>query len=180
MNINFSFNNWNKKENANNFLILGILFLIIGTLSLIFKNLGIKLLSFGLGAICLYLAYLNLKVINELRRYESKEKIKPYTNRQIILIIFALLFFIFPTIIQGLFSSILGAYLLVIQIITFINSKKSPYVNFNGFNGFLLICGLILIMSPLFLSSFIATFLSLIFVFLGFQLLSTGNNLKKL
>ena len=178
--MNINFNSFNKKENANNFIILGILFLLVGTLSLIFKNLGIKLLSFGLGAICLYLAYLNLKVINELRRYETKDRIRPYTNRQIILIIVALLFFIFPTVIQGFFSSILGAYLLVIQIITFINSRKSPYVSFNGFNGFLLICGLILIMSPLFLSGFIATFVSLIFVLIGFQLLSTGNNLRKL
>ncbi|WP_394861896.1 DUF308 domain-containing protein [Paraclostridium bifermentans] len=178
--INFNFNNFNQKENANNFIMMGILLLLIGTLSLLFKNLGIKVLSFGLGAVCLFLAYLNLKTINELKRYESKETLKPYKNREIILIIVALLFFIFPQQIQGFFSSILGAYLLVTQIIAFFNSRKNPYVKFNGFNGFLLICGLILILSPLFLSGFIATFLSLIFVLIGFQLLSTGNKLKKL
>lgn len=177
MNINFNFNNFNQKENANNFIIMGILLLLIGTLSLLFKNLGIKVLSFGLGAVCLFLAYLNLKTINELKRYESKETLKPYKNRELILIVVALLFFIFPQQIQGFFSSILGAYLLVTQIIAFFNSRKNPCIKFNGF---LLICGLILILSPLFLSGFIATFLSLIFVLIGFQLLSTGNKLKKL
>lgn len=67
MNINFNFNNFNQKENANNFIMMGILLLLIGTLSLLFKNLGIKVLSFGLGAVCLFLAYLNLKTINELK-----------------------------------------------------------------------------------------------------------------
>ncbi|WP_250675227.1 hypothetical protein LZ906_006100 [Paraclostridium ghonii] len=180
MNINFNFNNFDQKKNANNFIMSGFLLLIVGTISLLFKNLGIKLLSFGLGAICLFLAYLNLKVINELKRYESKQTIRPYKNRQIILIVVAILFFIFPQQIQGFFSSIFGAYLLVNQIMIFFNSRKNPYIRFNGFNGFLLICGLILILSPLFLSGFIATFLSLILVLIGFQLLSTGNRLKKL
>ncbi|MDO7206409.1 hypothetical protein Q5M85_22205 [Paraclostridium bifermentans] len=103
---------------------MGILLLLIGTLSLLFKNLGIKVLSFGLGAVCLFLAYLNLKTINELKRYESKETLKPYKNREIILIIVALLFFIFPQQIQGFFSSILGAYLLVTQIIAFLIAEK--------------------------------------------------------
>lgn len=180
MNINFNFNNFNQKKNANNFIMSGVLLLIVGTISLLFRSLGIKLLSFGLGAICLFLAYLNLKTINELKRYESKQTIRPYINIQVILIVVAILFFVFPQKIQGFFSSIFGAYLLVNQIMIFFNSRKNPYLRFNGFNGFLLICGLILIISPLFLSAFIATFLSLILVLIGFQLLSTGNKLKKL
>ncbi|MGL5756863.1 MAG: DUF308 domain-containing protein [Paraclostridium sp.] len=180
MNINFNFNNFNQKKNANNFIMLGILLLVVGTVSLLFKNLGIKLLSFGLGAIALFLAYLNLKVINELKRYESKEKVTPYVTREIILIAIAILFFVFPQQIQGFFSSILGAYLVANQIIFLIKSKNNPYIKFNSFNLFLLICGLILVVSPLFLSGFIATFLALILVLVGFQLLSTGNRLKKL
>ncbi|GAA0712322.1 DUF308 domain-containing protein [Paraclostridium ghonii] len=180
MNINFNFNNFNQKKNANNFIMSGVLLLIVGTISLLFRNLGIKLLSFGLGAICLFLAYLNLKTINELKRYESKQTIRPYINIQVLLIVVAILFFLFPQKIQGFFSSIFGAYLLVNQIMIFFNSRKNPYLRFNGFNGFLLICGLILILSPLFLSGFIAIFLSLILVLIGFQLLSTGNKLKKL
>lgn len=180
MNINFNFNNFSQKKNANNFIMLGILLLVVGTITLLFENFGIKLLSFGLGAIALFLAYLNLKVINELKRYESKENIKPYTRREIILIVVAILFFVFPQQIQGFFSSILGAYLLVNQVMIFIKSRKNVYIKFNAFNGFLLICGIILIVSPLFLSGFIATFLALILVLIGFQLVSTGNKLKKL
>ncbi|MFR3072614.1 MAG: DUF308 domain-containing protein [Paeniclostridium sp.] len=180
MNINFSFNSFNKKENANNFIILGIILLVVGTISLLFRGVGIKLLSFGLGAITLFLAYLNLKTINELKRYESKENIKPYIDKQIILLIVAILFFVFPQKVQGFFSSILGAFLVVNQLMLLIKGKNNPYIKFNGFNGFLLICGLLLIVSPLFLSGFIATFLSLILVLIGFQLLSIGNRLKKL
>ena len=180
MNVSFNFNNFNKRENANNFIILGVLLLVVGTISLLFRNIGIKLLSYGLGTITLFLAYLNLKVINELKRYESKDKIKPYINKQILLILVAILFLLFPQKIQGFFSSILGAYLVVNQLMILIKSRNNAYIKFSGFNGFLLICGLILIISPLFLSSFIATSLALIMVLIGFQLLSTGNNLKKL
>jgi uncharacterized membrane protein HdeD (DUF308 family) len=180
MNINFNFNNFNQKENANNFIMLGVLLLVVGTISLLFQNIGIKLLSFGLGAITLFLAYLNLKTINELRRYESKKTLKPYVNKQVLLIIVATLFFVFPQKIQGFFSSILGAFLVVNQVMSLIRSRKNPYIKFNGFNIFLLILGLALIISPLFLSGFIATFLALILVLIGFQLLSTGNRLKKL
>ena len=56
MNINFNFNNFNQKKNANNFIMLGILLLVVGTITLLFENFGIKLLSFGLGAIALFLS----------------------------------------------------------------------------------------------------------------------------
>lgn len=179
MNVSFNFNNFNNKKNANNFIILGVLLLVVGTISLLFRNVGIKLLSYGLGAITLFLAYLNLKTINELKRYESKDKIRPYINKQILLLIVAILFLVFPQKVQGFFSSILGAYLVATQIMLLIKSKNNAYIRFSGFNGFLLICGLILIISPLFLSGFIATSLALIIVLIGFQLLSTGNKLKK-
>ncbi len=140
MNVSFNFNNFNKRENANNFIILGVLLLVVGTISLLFRNIGIKLLSYGLGTITLFLAYLNLKVINELKRYESKDKIKPYINKQILLILVAILFLLFPQKIQGFFSSILGAYLVVNQLMILIKSRNNAYIKFSGFNGILLIC----------------------------------------
>ena len=96
------------------------------------------------------------------------------------LIIAALIFFIFPQQIQGFLSSIAGAFLVVNQILTLISSRKNPYKSFTVFNGFLLVVGLALILSPLFLSSFIASFIALILVMIGFSLLSTGNKFKKM
>lgn len=177
---NFKFIDFSKKENAHKFILIGVLLLVLGTVSLLFRHIGIKIISFTLGLVCLILAYFNLKTINELKRYESKTTIKPYLIRQSILIVVSILLFIFPEQIQGFFSSIAGAFLVVNQIMKLINSKKNPYQSFTSFNGFLLIIGLVLILSPLFLSGFIATISSFIIVLVGFQLLSTGNKLNKL
>lgn len=175
----FNFIDFNKKENANKFILIGTLLLILGTISLLFRNIGIKLVSFSIALICILLAYFNLKTINELKRYETRDAIKPYIFRQSLLIIVALLFFIFPQQIQGFFSSIAGAFLVVNQLLKLISTRKNPYESFTVFNGFLLIVGLVLIFSPLFLSSFIASFIAILLVLIGFNLLSTGNKLKK-
>lgn len=177
---NFRFVDFSKKENAGKFILIGTLLLVLGTISLLFRHIGIKIVSFTIGLVCLILAYFNLKTINELRRYETKNVLKPYKIKQSILIMVAILFFVFPEQIQGFFSSIAGAFLVMNQIMRLIASKKNPHQSFTNFNGFLLIIGLVLILSPLFLSSFIATFTSLILVLIGFQLLSTGNKLKKM
>ena len=177
---NFKFVDFNKRENANKFVSIGALLLVLGTISLLFRHVGIKMVSFSIGLICLVLAYFNLKVINELNRYESKEVVRPYMIRQIILIVVAILMFIFPKQIQGFLSSIAGAYLVMNQIINLISTKKNPYQSFTAFNGFLLIIGLVLILSPLFLPGFIATFVALILVLIGFNLVSIGNKLKKI
>lgn len=176
----FKFVDFSKKENASKFILIGSLLLVLGTISLLFRHVGIKLVSFSIGLICLVLAYLNLKTINELKRYESKDVIRPYMFRQILLIIASLLFFIFPQQVQGFFSAIAGAFLVMNQIIKLISSRKKPYQSFTVFNGFLLIIGLVLILSPLFLSSFIATFIAIILVFIGFNLVSNGNKLKRM
>ena len=176
----FKFIDFNKKENANKFILVGALLLVLGTISLLFRHVGITLVSFSIGLICLVLAYFNLKTINELRRYETKTVIRPYIIRQSMLIIAALIFFIFPQQVQGFLSSIAGAFLVVNQILTLISSRKNPYKSITVFNGFLLVVGLALILSPLFLSSFIASFIALILVMIGFSLLSRGNKLKRM
>lgn len=176
----FKFVDFNKKENANKFILIGTLLLVLGTLSILFRHIGITLVSFSIGLICLILAYFNLKTINELRRYEAKDVIRPYVIRQSVLLVAAILFFIFPQQIQGFLSSIVGAFLVVNQITKFIYTRKNPYQSFTVFNGFLLIVGLALIFSPLFLSSFIASFVALILIIIGFILLSNGNKLKKM
>ncbi|EGT3730496.1 hypothetical protein ES909_15040, partial [Clostridioides difficile] len=86
-NFNIDFNNFNKKENAIKFMLMGVLLIILGLLCLTFKTLGIKLISWTFGIALLFFAYLNLKNINELKRYATKEEIKPSINIQWVLII---------------------------------------------------------------------------------------------
>ena len=70
--FNFNFEWLNKKENAYKFIFIGISLIVLGTISLIYKRLGIKIVSWTLGVCLLFLAYFNLKNINELSRYASK------------------------------------------------------------------------------------------------------------
>lgn len=80
INFNIDFNNFNKKENVIKFMLMGVLFIILGLLCFIFKILGIKLIFWIFGIVFLFFVYLNLKNINELKRYVIKEEIKFFIN----------------------------------------------------------------------------------------------------
>lgn len=176
--FSFNFDTLNKKENSTKFLIMGYLLVALGVFSFIYKGLGIKLVSWTLAIALLFIAYLNLKNINELKRYASKEEISPYTRSQFILLIAVVLLFLFPEKIQSMVSFIGGAYIIFSQITKIVSNKNNPYYSFGFGSILMLLVGLTLIMSPLFLSRFIVSILSLIIVLIGFQLISTGNRLK--
>lgn len=176
--FNFNFTSLNKKENASKFTIIGSILLILGVLSFFNKTIGIKLISWALGIILLFIAYLNLKNINELKRYASKEEIAPHQRMQIFLLVGVVLLFLFPQKIQGFISSIFGIYLVTNQLIKIVNSKSNPYYRFGFWNIVEFIIGLTLIVSPLFLSRFIASILSVVIISIGLYLISTGSRLK--
>ncbi|QJA08910.1 hypothetical protein HF520_08085 [Romboutsia sp. CE17] len=176
----FSFNldGLNKKENAGRFISLGLVLIILGTLSLIYKGLGIKLVSWLLGLSLLFIAYLNLKNINELARYTPKEELKPYKRNQAVLLVVIVLLFLFPTKIQSMISLVLGVYLVVSQLLKITASKNDPYFRFGLLNILIFLFGLTLIISPLFLSRFISSIMSLIVIVIGLNLFATGNRLR--
>ncbi len=176
---NFNFNGFNNKENANKFIVFGILLLILGLSSIFFKSLGITIISYSISAILLFFAYLNLKNINELRRYQTKSEVRPYLNLQWFLCLSALILILFPRKSQSLFSSFLGAYLLLSTLINFIKYRNSYGYRFGASKVFLTIFGAILVISPLFLSSFIVSILSFIIILIGISLISSGNKMKR-
>lgn len=176
--FNINFNSIYKKENSAKFTVIGILLLALGFISFFYKGIGIKLVSWSLGVVLLFLAYLNLKNINELRRYAPKNEIAPFTRLQFIILFIAILLFIFPQRIQGLISSLFGAYLIINQIIKILKVRNNPYYKFGAVDVFMLLFGFTLVFSPLFLSKFIASMLSLLIILIGSYLLSTGNKLK--
>lgn len=177
--FNINFDSIYKKENSTKFTIIGILLLALGVVSFFYKGIGIKLVSWSLGVALLFLAYLNLKNINELRRYASKTEISPFTRLQFIILVTAVLLFLFPQRIQGLISSLFGLYFIITQTIKIIKERNNPYHKFGAGNIFMLILGFTLIVSPLFLSNFIASILSLLIILIGAYLVSTGNKLKQ-
>lgn len=176
--FNINFNNMFKKENSTKFILMGVLLLGLGVVSFFNKHIGIKIISIALSMALLFFAYLNLKNINELKRYTPKEEIKPFTNLQIILLISAIVLFLFPEKIQVLISSIAGAYIIFSQLKRIIVNKNNPYYRFGIFNILTLLFGFTLILSPLFLSKFIVSILSILIMLIGSYLISIGNRLK--
>ena len=176
--FNINFDGVNKKENATKCISIGLVLIVLGTLSLLYKNLGIKIVSWLLGLSLLFIAYLNLKNINELSRYASKEELKPHKRNQAIILFFVVLLFIFPTKIQGFISSVIGAYLVVNQLLKIAASKNNPYFRFGLSNIFAFLFGITLIISPLFLSKFISSIMSFIVIIIGLNLFTMGNRLR--
>lgn len=176
--FSYNFDSLNKKENYTKFLVMGYTLIVLGIFSFIYKSLGIKLVSWTLAIALLFIAYLNLKNINELRRYASKEEISPYTRTQFIILFVVLLLFLFPEKIQGFVSFLGGGYIIVSQLLKILNNKNNPYYRFGFSSIFTILIGFTLILSPLFLSRFIVSIISLIVILIGLSLVSAGNNLK--
>ena len=150
--FNINLDGLNKKENSTKFITLGLILIVLGALSLLSKGFGIKLVSWILGLSLLFVAYLNLKNINELSRYTPKEELKPYKQSQTILLILVVLLFLFPTKIQGFISSVIGAYLLVNQLLKFITNKNNPYFRFGLWNVVVIFFGITSIFLPLYIN----------------------------
>ncbi|MGL5330761.1 MAG: DUF308 domain-containing protein [Peptostreptococcaceae bacterium] len=176
--FSFNFDGLNNKENSSKFTTIGLILIILGIVSLLYKNLGINLISWLLSLSLLFIAYLNLKNINELARYTPKDELKPHRRNQMILLICAILLFLFPTRIQGFISFICGMYLIVNQLLKITANKNNPYYKFGLSNIVIFFFGITLIVSPLFLSKFISSIMSLIVILIGLNLFSIGNRLK--
>lgn len=176
--FNINFDNMFKKENSTKFILMGVLLLGLGIFSFFNKHIGIRIVSTALSIVLIFFAYLNLKNINELRRYAPKEEIRPFTNLQIILLVSAVVLLLFPEKIQVLISSIAGAYIIISQVKKLMVGRNNPYYSFGLFNILALLFGFTLILSPLFLSKFIVTILSIFIMLIGSYLISIGNRLK--
>ena len=177
---NFNFNNFNKKEDANKFILFGALLLVLGFSSFIFSGIGIKLISYAVASILLFFIYINLKNINELRRYEPNEKVRPYVIMQGVLIVLTLILLIYPQKVQAMISYVFGGYILLNSLLEFIRNKNNPMYHFGFLKVIKIMFGFMFILSPLFLSAFISNILSLIVIFIGLSLISNGRNLKLL
>ena len=176
--FNINFDGLNKKENSSKLIFIGLSLIILGAVSLIYKDFGIKIVSWILAIALLFLAYFNLKNINELSRYASRNEIRPYKRIQWLLLILSILLFIFPSKIQGFISFIIGAYIIINQLLKISSSKTNPYFRFGLSNIISILFGISLIVSPLLLSKFISSIISIIVIIIGVNLFAKGNIIK--
>lgn len=177
--FNINFDNIYKKENYSKFMIMGLALLFLGVFSFFNKYIGIKIISFALSALFIFFAYLNYKNnIVELKRYAPSEEIKPFRVLQFILLVSALVLILFPEKIQIFISLLCGIYIVSKQIINIIQNKNNIYYKFGFFNIISFIFGFTLIVSPLILSKFIVSILSILIIMIGFYLLSVANKIK--
>lgn len=178
--FNINFDNIYKKENQGKFMVMGLLLLCFGAYSFFNKYIGIKVISFSISLLLIFFAYLNYKNnIVELKRYASNEEIRPFRLLQISLIGGSLLLFLFPEKIQVFISSLLGVYIILKQIINIIVNKNNIYYRFGFFNIVAFLFGFTLVVSPLILSKFIVSILSVIVVLIGSYLISISNRLRR-
>lgn len=175
----FSLKEHNKKENVNKFIISGIVLVLLSLVSIFFKELSVRLISYSVAFLLLFISYLNLLNINERRRYQSKKEVRPFIVSQVILILISVLFIIFPTKIQASISIFFGIYILIKNVFEYIRNKNNPYYKFSFSKVFSIILGATLIISPLFLSKFIISIMSFLIFLIGLTLVSFGFNIKR-
>lgn len=173
----FNFSNMFDKKNGKKLVILGVIMLAIGVYCLTKKSVGIKVFSWGLSIIFLYGAWLNLKSLNELTRYASKIEIRNARFNLLVYFIIALLLLVFPKYINMLLSTVLGVYLIYKEILIFLGHKRYGVSRYSIWNVLKLFIGVLLIVSPLYLSKFLVSILSIIIIIFGINFITNGIRL---
>jgi hypothetical protein len=177
--FNFNFDSFHRKENSLKFFLISFLLIGLGLYCLIYTRNAIKFVSWSFAVVLLFVAYFNLKNINELSRYAPKEEIRPYKQIQAIILFTCLLLFLFPIELQKFIYLALGIFLLIFNIKkNVIVESKYSYV-LTGGTLYALIFSVFLIIFPLFFSKLITIIVSLLIIFIGHQFLVLSVMLKR-
>ncbi|MEG0465589.1 MAG: DUF308 domain-containing protein [Peptostreptococcus sp.] len=159
-------------------IILGVILLAVGAYCLSKKTIGVNVFSWGIGIAFLYGAWLKLKDFNELNRYADKVEVKRARNTSIILFVIALLLFIFPKYVNMALSIALGAYILYYEMSRYLKNRRYSTYYFGAWNIIKVVIGVLLILSPLFLTKFLVSILSFIAIIFGINFMTTGIKLR--
>lgn len=172
------FNNFYKKENSTKLIILGVILLAVGVNCISRKTMGINVFSWGMGIALLYVAWLCLKEVNELRRYATKKEVNKYRIIGVGSLIIAILLFAFPLYVNMALSVVFGIYILYYEISGYLRNRRYAYYRFGTWKILKIVIGILLIVSPLFLSRFMVTILSAITIIFGVNFLTTGLGIR--
>ncbi|WP_101772822.1 DUF308 domain-containing protein [Peptostreptococcus faecalis] len=178
MNYNFFIQEINNKKKYRNLIILGVILLAIGVYCLSKKTVGVSIFSWGIAIAFLYGGWISLKQLNELSRYESKSEINRARAYTIMFFAMAILLFVFPKTVNMILSIGLGIYILYQEAVKYLAMKNYFGSYFDTWAVIKLIMGVIMIISPLFLSRFLVSILSVIAIIFGMFFLMTGINIR--
>lgn len=176
--FNFNLNDLYTKENSRRFIILGVILLAIGANCISRKTMGIKIFSWGIAIAFLYGAWLCLKEVNQLRSYATKKEINRFRMFGIGLFVIAILLFIFPIEVNTILSIVLGAYIIGYEIAGYRKNRRYANYSFGTWNIVKIIIGILLIISPLFLTRFLVSILSIISMIFGINFLTAGLGMR--
>lgn len=176
--LNFNLNNLYNEKNSRKLIILGVILLSVGAYCLSRKTVGVSVFSWGIGIAFLYGAWLKLKEFNELNRYADRSEVKRARNSGIILLIIALLLFMFPKHVNMALSIALGVYTLFYEVFRYLRNRKYSTYYFGAWNIIKLVIAVFLIISPLFLTKFLVGILSFISIIFGINFMTTGIKLR--
>lgn len=176
--FNFNLNDLYKKENSRRLIILGVILLAIGANCVSRKTMGIQVFSWGIAIAFLYGAWLCLKEVNELRRYASRKEVNKFRLIGTALLIVAILLFIFPVQVNMALSIAFGVYILWYEFVSYRRQRRYAYYNFGTWKVVKIVIGILLIVSPLFLTRFLVSILSMIAIIFGINFLTAGLGMR--
>lgn len=171
-------NNFFDRKNSKKFIILGVILLAVGVYCMTRKNISINIFSYGLALVFFYGSWLSLREINELGRYASKDDINKARISLFFLFIIAVLLILFPKTVNSIISILIGVYLIYNVMNRYIKNRKYEFYNITGFEIIKFVIGVVMIVSPLFLSRFLIGIFSTITIIFGMYFIITGVKLE--
>lgn len=175
--FNINFMDIYDRKNYKKLIILGVILLSIGFYCISRKSVGINIFSWGIALCFLYGAWLAFKEVNELNKYAPRSQVNKMRIRCLAFFVVALLLFAFPKQVNMVLSILLGAYVIYIEVKYYMSSRKYVGYTFGTWNIVKLILGILLIISPLFLTKFLVSILSFIAIFFGINFIAAGIRL---
>lgn len=176
--FNFNLNDFLKNKDGKKIIIMGVTLLAVGIYCSTRRNMGINIFSWGLSLVFFYGAWLSLKELNQLTKYAAKSDIRRQRYYLYSCLAIAILLIVWPKWVNMVASIVLGLLLLSIQIKKYLDYRRHrlPYYGLGDLVK--LLVGLMLIMSPLFLSKFIVSILSFIAILIGIYFINIGIKIE--
>ena len=176
--FNFNLNDFYRNKDGKKIIVLGVTLLAVGIYCSTRRYMGIKIFSWGISLVFFYGAWLSLKELNQLTKYASRTEIRKQRLYLFGFLLMALLLIIFPRWINIVISVILGILLVCRQIGKYLNYRKHKISYYGAMDIIIFIVGIMMIVSPLFLSKFIVGILSAIAILFGMYFLSIGIKIE--
>src|SRR3712207_1579814 len=176
--FNFNLNDFYRNKDGKKIIVLGVSLIAVGIYCSTRRHMFIKIFSWGISLVFFYGAWLSLKELNQLTKYASRTEIKKQRLHLLGFLLMAILLIVFPKWINIVISMVLGVLIVSRQVSKCLNYRKYKIVHYGAMDMIIFLVGLMMIVSPLFLSRFIVGILSGIGILFGIYFLSVGIKIE--